>query len=265
MQVLLLGQHAPDWHSALGAEASTWQALHGEVRNHNPQAPTVLLPMLEDDIERARELCQRFPQYYALLPSQSIVNSWRDKVSFQDWVQHHALSAFIPRAYNLRTVRYPCVFKLPRLNNGQGVHIVHNEAELRGCISGTTRYLLQEYIPGKMDYVAHCIARKGRLLLTLAYRRYYTQEYTVSGSSQPPLTQQRYHPTPVELSIFQAFLRAAQYDGPCCIDYRLTNDGSVRVLEINPRLGGSLMEPGHQEDLQQVLRTLLQAIDFPVV
>jgi carbamoylphosphate synthase large subunit len=265
MQVLLLGQHVPSWHQALGAEAPTWQAMRGQVRNHDPQAPTILLPMLEDDVERARELCRNHANYYALIPSPSIVSAWRDKLAFQEWVQRHALTSFTPRAYNLHNVRYPCVFKVPSLNNGRGIHIVQKESQLRDHVAAAPRHVLQEYIPGRTEYIAHCVARRGQLLLVLAYQNVYAQDYIVSSSDQPPLIRQRHHPGPVELSVFQAFLRAAQYDGPCCIDYRLTADGTIRILEINPRLGGSLMEKRHQDDLQQVLRTVLQTIDFPAL
>lgn len=54
---------------------------------------------------------------------------------------------------------------------------------------------------------------------------------------------------PDTLALFERFLRPIRYDGPANIDTRRGADGTVWVLEINPRLGGSLMRPEKVEDL----------------
>ena len=55
----------------------------------------------------------------------------------------------------------------------------------------------------------------------------------------------------------EAVLAPLAYNGPCNLDYKLDPDGKIRVFEINPRLGGSLMMPQHGEELRQALACIV--------
>lgn len=43
------------------------------------------------------------------------------------------------------------------------------------------------------------------------------------------------------IAIWEAMLRQINYDGICCVNYKV-EEGLPKVLEINPRVGGSLCE-----------------------
>lgn len=51
--------------------------------------------------------------------------------------------------------------------------------------------------------------------------------------------QSRYLLTNEHIAVFSRMLRALDYTGTCCIDYKIEN-GSPKLLEINPRYGASL-------------------------
>jgi carbamoylphosphate synthase large subunit len=63
--------------------------------------------------------------------------------------------------------------------------------------------------------------------------------------------------SPDDIASFERLLLPLGYDGPATVDYRRRPDGRLAVFEINPRFGGSLMRPAHEDDLVMSLRTVL--------
>jgi hypothetical protein len=56
-----------------------------------------------------------------------------------------------------------------------------------------------------------------------------------------------------ELFALQQFIAPVGYSGPLNVDLRRRASGEIAVLEINPRLGGSLFKDFAQADLTDVL------------
>lgn len=54
------------------------------------------------------------------------------------------------------------------------------------------------------------------------------------------------------LRTLQSLVAPLKYDGPINFDYKLIKDG-LRIIEINPRLGGSLIIPENVDDLAGAL------------
>lgn len=49
------------------------------------------------------------------------------------------------------------------------------------------------------------------------------------------------------------------YRGPSVVNYKFAVDGTVQVFEINPRLGGSLLQPPQAARLREALGHILAA------
>ena len=60
------------------------------------------------------------------------------------------------------------------------------------------------------------------------------------------------------VGVLTRFLEPLAYDGPVTFDYRFSRDGVLKVIEINPRLGGSLMWVSNREDLFGALSTIIK-------
>jgi carbamoylphosphate synthase large subunit len=58
-------------------------------------------------------------------------------------------------------------------------------------------------------------------------------------------------------SIFESIIKHLNYSGPCNIDFKLIN-GTPKIFEINPRLGGSLMVSENLSALTQILKIIIQ-------
>ena len=67
------------------------------------------------------------------------------------------------------------------------------------------------------------------------------------------------------LSDFQRILAPLKFSGPCNIDYKLSAAGDVRILEINPRFGGSLFLPDVVARLKGSLSCIVDNADAPEI
>jgi len=54
-------------------------------------------------------------------------------------------------------------------------------------------------------------------------------------------------------------LKPLKYSGPCNIDFKINPEGSLKILEINPRLGGSLMQKENRDLLKEAIDQILMA------
>jgi len=58
-----------------------------------------------------------------------------------------------------------------------------------------------------------------------------------------------------------AALAPLPYSGLCCVNYKLLRNGDISIFEINPRLGGSLMNPRNREFLRQAMAHIVHNAD----
>jgi len=97
-------------------------------------------------------------------------------------------------------------------------------------------YLRQAWIGGDTEFTAHLLHSRGRIrrALTISFRM--RDAHAIRGRD-PVLLHRRCASR--HLPLFAALLDAADFEGLCCVNYKV-QDGVPVILEINPRLGFSL-------------------------
>ena len=266
IRVIVYGTHSADWMSALRPGARVWQQLSGveEVLHTNTEGfedpfpasagtRTVVIPLMEEHISTC-------PTSYArLMPTTRAIQVLSNKAEFASYARANQLTHLCPEIYSsVDAAQFPCVLKRVDLNGGVGVRIVYSEQELRECVEQepwrSRPYLLQSYVGGSRQSVAHCVCKDGRIVWHCSYAYHPAEPGTVCNRGRPA---QRMTEPATRLAEFEAILGPLAYSGPCCIDYKVTDSGRTVVLEINPRFGGSLMRPDHVADLQAALTTII--------
>lgn len=98
----------------------------------------------------------------------------------------------------------------------------------------------QAAVRGDVEYATHFIMRDGRLEreLTVAYH-HDTPLFIKGSASQTPAI--RVIGTCPDTQTLSAMLRAIDYNGMGCANFKMAG-GQLQLIEINPRIGGSLME-----------------------
>lgn len=262
VDVIFFGTH-PHWSFALGPEANVWSRIPNVRAVMSATEPngvplheqTVVIPLIEAHIAK----CPRIGA--SLFPSPDALQILSDKANFSTYVTERGLTSHVPKTFSASAPQFPCVLKRLDLNSGRGVAIVRNAAELAALLHETPwvghPYLLQEVIEGTADYVTHAVCRSGEIL----WHRSYRYELNACDPIQRPGNfgkTSRIDAKAEVLQVVSSLLEPIGYDGPLAVDYRFTTDGTLKILEVNPRFGGSLMWLENQEDLAGALSTIIE-------
>ena len=97
-------------------------------------------------------------------------------------------------------------------------------------------YFCQEFIPGSTEFATHILFVDGRIVKALNIKYELTGEAPIKGQDAERL---RIIRRCKYLDLFALVLRTVQYQGLCCVNYKVAK-GQPFLLEINPRFGGSL-------------------------
>eukprot|EP01036_Dinobryon_divergens_P038128 gene38128-49994_t len=116
--------------------------------------------------------------------------------------------------------------------------------------------LLQEFIDDDTDYVTHLVAVDGGIVWHVTYAFGLADGRTMRGPQNHGSVAAS-EISAAELELFEQFLRPLAFSGPANIDFRRRPDGSIAILEINPRFGLSLLRPEHVADLRAAVCTIL--------
>jgi predicted ATP-grasp superfamily ATP-dependent carboligase len=167
--------------------------------------------------------------------------------------------------------RYPVVLKARRsrfLVDGRwrsgGVHVVRSASELvasRAAPGLRGGLLLQEFVPGHGEGV-FLLASEGRTLVRFAHRRLREKPPTGGVSVLSESTA----PEPELLAQSERLLAELDWTGVAMVEFRRTPDGRPVLMEINPRLWGSLQLAIHSGvDFPSLMIALFRGEPIPAV
>lgn len=259
--ITIFGRHAPSWMRALSHGGPVWARLEVvrsvrviEAKSEGADLPPdpkdgrpVLIPLLEPDIR------SRPGGYYTLCPNSRALEILADKGAFAAFVRRQGLEALSPATYDtINEACFPLLAKPTALNGGHGIRLLRGRAEYEAlCVSpawAAHPYILQAFVAEEQDYSTYLFCQGGRITWHRTFRYVVTPDAPIRG----PVVHLRSEPctlTDDQLASLERFLIPLDYDGPCNVDHKIMSDGTLRVLEINPRLGGSLMLPQYVDDL----------------
>jgi carbamoylphosphate synthase large subunit len=132
---------------------------------------------------------------------------------------------------------------------------VHSQAQLDSLLKTPMfrgqEILLQAFVAGAKEYVTHCVCKDGDILWSCTFA------WDLGSATQfgiPVFGATASVPAPCRvLSHMAAILAPLRYSGPCCVNYKVLPGGEIAIFEINPRLGGSLMNPRNIDLLRQAM------------
>ena len=144
------------------------------------------------------------------------------------------------------------------LAGGIGVELVTSKEQLDRLLETPTfrgqEVLLQAFVPGATEYVTHCVCKDGAILWSCTFSwalgavafgiPVFGDTISVTASCRT-------------LCDITSLLAPLRYSGPCCANYKLLPTGEIAIFEINPRLGGSLMNPRNIDCLRQAMAHII--------
>jgi predicted ATP-grasp superfamily ATP-dependent carboligase len=136
-----------------------------------------------------------------------------------------------------RSIDYPCVAKFPRGTSSLGVRICHSASDLLDFFQSTDSAdnwpIVQDYVPGDI-YDITAICNRGEVV---AYFTFYSPLAVQVGGTPPYAFTYR---SPEFLETAFRVLRELRWHGAIDLDFLRGPDGKFYLLEINPRLSGTV-------------------------
>jgi len=170
------------------------------------------------------------------IPSLEALRICNNKALFYQIMEEKGFGEYIPRVSN--DLPYPYILKKSISLFGEDCFVISDketEDKYRDLI-GAPGFICQEIIEGTSEFANHIIFKNGKIFSALGIKYFHDTTHAVNGK-MPPIYRRLCRCT--YLDIFAEILKAVEFEGLCCIDYKV-KDGHPYVFEINPRFGGSL-------------------------
>jgi hypothetical protein len=258
--VILYGIPYGDWNRML-ANRALWESLKvvSKVRRVPAFWPlwpwradrTVLIPMKSEHAALAP------PRYRGLRPAKDALAVLDNKEAFQSYMERNGLADFCPARYeSADRAIYPCVVKRLDLSGSVGVEVATSHAHLdeilRSPVFALRPYILQALVSGTVEYATFCVCDRGRILWHWTFASTMTGPAVIKNEDNDK-NRQLVVAAPEVLQQFEKVLTPLAYCGPCIVNYKFAADGRVQIFEINPRFGGSLLQPPQTDRLREAL------------
>lgn len=176
----------------------------------------------------------------AIVPGAAVIRLCHDKQAFNTRLTDLGFGHVLPRVID-KAAQPPFILKRRQASFGHDSYLVLTCTDLdrlRRRVESAD-YFCQELVIDRLEYAAHFLVSDGRV------RYHTTVEYDmqvpvfVRNAATRGITTRRNFVSPF-LPVFCDILQAIGFtDGTCCFDYKL-HRGQLRLLELNPRFGGSL-------------------------
>eukprot|EP00931_Biecheleriopsis_adriatica_P050474 TRINITY_DN29228_c0_g1_i1.p1 TRINITY_DN29228_c0_g1~~TRINITY_DN29228_c0_g1_i1.p1 ORF type:complete len:460 (-),score=89.40 TRINITY_DN29228_c0_g1_i1:2-1354(-) len=209
-----------------------------------PPRPCWLLPNQDDvAVKVAEHQAQlRHAGWKVVSVSSDVVLRLSNKAELMKYAKQIGLEAAIPRTYHTaEEAVYPCILKPALGTFGKDTHVVRSSEEVHNLCRNQSlapKWVLQELIPGRLEHSTTLLVLQGEVV------DYVDTLYEYDGEEYvwPHVEEVRHEYRSIPEEHLNAMRRLlADFSGICCLGYKLREDGSICIFEVNPRIGGDLV------------------------
>lgn len=177
-----------------------------------------------------------------------------DKAKFYNYMKTK-FSKNIPQIYDkndMKTFKYPMIIKKNISAGGFETYLIKDETMFKNyyTVYHRNNNIFQEYINGEYEYSGNFLCIDGiikhKIIMREKYGNYYIKKCCFKQF-------EIINDTDFDITLFENILYDLKYTGGCCIDFKYV-DNCIKIFEINPRFGGTII---HSNLLQIFLQCLL--------
>lgn len=269
LRVIIYGSWSTDWMIALGPSSKIW-SNHANVTevlmvdetnfdllspSQKPETQSICIPMME------WHMISYSRQFPALISEANTIRTLALKDAFYCHMEKIGLSHFCPKHYlEPSTISYPAVLKRTDRNGGLSVQYIASMDDLNYHLEQDTwkgyRLILQEWIGEDKEFVTHLVCKNGVIFWHRSFAYTHSSTALIKSPESLILTE-RIQISDELLNVFESIIKSLNFSGPCSIDFKYCGEGNLKIFEINPRFGGSLMRPENADLLAESVGQIL--------
>lgn len=227
-----------DWEKVMKNNITGYVPFFYEFDKINSQYFDIIIPLTlhaQIYINAHREL---FAEKTYLCPSDYSMEICDDKKKFHSHLSSHGFRKYLPEID--KKFDYPYVLKKKKGAWGEGISIITDMKNERRYMTElkSEEYFTQQYIKGRNEYTAHIIFADRMIVFFRVLKFTFQDEQYIKGMGFTPISVEKTKHEKYK-QIFADILSQLNYEGICCFNYKITEDG-LRIFEINPRFGASM-------------------------
>jgi len=192
----------------------------------------IMLPFVDPAIEVASLYADTYGDVWAPVVDPALADALFDKAESAKLFASKGIA--IPRTYTGGRPRFPLIAKPRRGSASKGLMIINDVAEFRRVVR-MSDYMMESYITNRREYTVDAyISKHGEILCVSPRLRIEVLGGEVTRSATVD------YPELKEMAV--KAIGELGLRGPVTLQYMLdTDDGSLMLMEINPRLGGGVV------------------------
>lgn len=214
MSVLIFyGNHSEDWMSVLNENLTKYfkmsnvikikntfdiKTLNTEITMCNDNRVTVI-PLMENHIVELHQCYKKIKNVNILMPSLTATSIYSNKIAFSKFVKKYNLTQYTPTTYDS--------YESTKKNDTEKIYITKHKNSANGCNTYIKKELtendfkdniVQEYICNEHEYVAHIIAKNGKIIECIIFVYYFDNKLHIK---QHPLNTENISKIKIEQNI----------------------------------------------------------------
>ena len=183
-----------------------------------------------------------------------VTDIFSNKHKFADYVKKNNLSKYFPKIFTEPNDSNKLVVVKPKYGGAStSVYFTELRNVKKKDFENNT---VQEYIDSNVEFAGYFVANNGKIIHSFAYYREYPYGKPYIKNVNDTSVQKRTIVDKNCADIIEKFVSPVSFTGTFCVDFKFTKETLV-VLEINPRLGGSLSYPQNIKDAVNIVGLLI--------
>lgn len=173
----------------------------------------------------------------------STISTLHNKQLFNEFMIKNNLEQHIPQILSFPPKEFPCIIKPIISLGGDNTYIIKNINDYHKYKHTPKKYIIQKYIISNNIYTCHILSNNGIFRLGKVYHKTKPEKYYIQRGPMQNYISRNLNDN--ELLLFSKILEISNYHGICCIDYDYDENNIIKIFEMNPRIGGSLIHNNH--------------------
>lgn len=235
---ILFSDDRQEWTGAIqnGIAKTPHQAVFGKFTETTFADYDLVVPLSMASLRYLAWQPHLVPNNPIPIPSLSSIELCDDKSLFNCLLVERGLGKYVPAMGGKPA--YPYILKRKIDEWGVESHLISCPEQEEALVDRLSHpdYFRQVFIAGRNEYATHILFKSGGVVRALNNRYTFNTDLPIKGKTLEGFQSLCRCPY---LDLFSQILRMIEFEGLCCINYKISG-GIPMLLEINPRIGGSL-------------------------
>ncbi|SCZ85573.1 conserved hypothetical protein [Nitrosomonas mobilis] len=234
----ILFSNKQDWKRSIkkGFQFTPHEVKFGEFSSENIKDFDLFMPLTIHDLNYLNGTSNLIKHNLIPIPSTKTTLLCDNKYLLNQFLIANNFGSYVPNMGGAQT--FPYILKKKIDEWGANTHIILDAQQEQNLIDILNHpdYFTQELISGPTEYATHILIKDQKIVHSINIKYAFETDMPIKGKDNAIYKKVCDCP---HLDLFLSILVSIKFQGICCFNYKVY-DNHPFIIEINPRIGGSL-------------------------